>query len=75
MNLIQRFSDRFSEWFAQYTIDAIQEMLYDITTNLFSNTEVITLLLVIFFLWYMVSSLKKGKWLVLGAALFLIASL
>lgn len=69
--MIQRFND----WFAQYTVDAIQEMIYDITTNLFSSYEVITLILVILSLWFMVSSLRIGKWLILGSVLFVIANL
>lgn len=57
-----------TDWMANVAIGWI----VDVITSIISNPQFLTLAIVLFSLWFMVSSLRIGKWIVLGAFVYTI---
>jgi murein DD-endopeptidase MepM/ murein hydrolase activator NlpD len=60
------------DWLHQFATYAFNEMVTDITVNVLANPQFLTILILAFSIYYMVSSLKWAKWLILGALIYLI---
>jgi murein DD-endopeptidase MepM/ murein hydrolase activator NlpD len=64
-----------ADWIHNFTVNAINEMVTDITINVLANPQFLTILILAFSIYYMVSSLKWAKWLILFSLIYLIIAI